>query len=186
MGQSVDYALGKSICVFGSARESLPIKYYALAQDITREAYHRYGYNTITGGGPGIMSAANRGAMLAGARSASATIELPFEAKSNHYVDTTFHFKKFGPRKSTLVRNSDVFIVMPGGFGTLDELFEVLTLIQCGVLSRPRKVILVSRDFWGGLVEWIDAKMRNVTISEYDMEMFTVVDTLEEVMGELE
>jgi uncharacterized protein (TIGR00730 family) len=177
--------VGKALCVFGSARENLPKKYYEIAEEISRRAVG-LGYATITGAGNGIMSAANKGAFEAGGRSVGIKIELPFEAEVNPYLHEVHHFKKFYSRKCMLIRNSDCFIAMPGGFGTLDELFEIATLLQCEKLKTKRTIILVGHDFWDGLVDFIRLKMYNVTISEGDLDLFTVVDTADEVINILE
>ena len=182
MERSFDINMGKAICVFGSARTNLDPKYYQMAEEITAEAFKQHGYHTITGSGPGIMEAANKGAYEAGATSMGARIVLPFEQDNAKYIHGMYLFEKFYHRKCMLVRNAEVFVVMPGGFGTMDELFEVLTLVQCGKLKSPRKIILVGKDFWGGLVDWIKETMSGATIAESDLDLFELVDTKEEVL----
>jgi len=172
----------KAICVFGSARERLIPKHYEITEEIAGRAVS-LGYATVTGAGPGIMESANKGCQDAGGQSVGIRINLPFEQQDNPYCDEVHHFDRFYNRKCALVRNSDIFVVMPGGFGTLDELFEVLTLMQCGKLEKPRKVILVGKQFWGGLVKWLERNMAGVTIDNSDMDLFELVDTADEVIN---
>ena len=173
--------VGKAICVFGSARTNLDPKYYDIAYDVAHMAAG-LGYATVTGAGPGIMEAANKGCHDANGHSVGIRIHLPFEQFTNKYCHEVHNFDKFYSRKCMLVRNSDVFIAMPGGMGTLDELFEVLTLIQCEKFEKPRKVILVGSEFWSGLKEWLLDKMVGVTISQSDLDLLHVVDTADEVI----
>jgi uncharacterized protein (TIGR00730 family) len=175
----------KAVCIFGSARGNLPKEYYTIAEDIAKRAVP-LGYATITGAGPGIMQAANKGCYNNNGHSVGIRIELPFEAGTNPYCHEVHNFKKFYSRKCMLVRNADVFVAMPGGFGTLDELFEVLTLSQCEKLKTKRTIILVGHAFWDDLVNFIKVRMQNVTISEKDLDLFTVVDTADEVINILE
>ena len=182
MERSFDLNMGPSICVFGSARDNLDPEYYKMAEEISSRAFKEHGYHCINGAGPGIMEAASKGAYQAGASSMGARIVLPFEQDNAKYIHGMYIFEKFYNRKCMLVRNAEVFIALPGGFGTMDELFEVLTLVQCGKLKSPRKIILVGKSFWSGLVDWIEDKMVGVTVNKTDMELFTVVDTVDEVM----
>ena len=145
--------LGAAISVFGSARTRPDDPAYALAEGIGA-GIARAGYAVITGGGPGMMEAANKGAHRAGGVSVGLGIELPHEQGMNDFVDLGINFRYFFARKTMFVKYSDGFVVMPGGFGTLDELFEALTLVQTGkVEGFP--VVLVGREFWGGLLEWV-------------------------------
>ena len=173
--------VGKAICVFGSARTNLDQKYYDAAYEITNIAAD-LGYATVTGAGPGIMEAANKGCWDAKGHSVGVRIQLPFEQFTNPYCHEVHNFEKFYSRKCMLVRNSDVFVVMPGGFGTLDELFEVLTLIQCEKLESNRKIILYDSDYWKGLIDWIIEKMKGKTISDGDLGLLHIVDSVDEVI----
>lgn len=173
--------IDKAVCIFGSARSLLSDRYYKIAEEIAAKSVD-LGFATVTGAGPGIMESANKGAYDAGGESVGIRIQLPFEQYTNPYLTECHNFEKFYSRKCSLVRNADVFIVMPGGFGTLDEAFEVLTLIQCEKFSDPRKVIFVGVEFYGGLIEWITEKMTGVTICDKDLELIPLVDTVEEAM----
>lgn len=146
------YKLGPAVTVFGSARFKERHPYYRLARAVGAELA-RAGFATLTGGGPGIMEAANRGAHEAGGASVGLNIILPHEQSANPYVDHTIEFRYFFVRKVMLVKYSCAFIVMPGGLGTLDELFEAATLIQCKKIG-PFPLVLMGADFWGGLRTW--------------------------------
>jgi uncharacterized protein (TIGR00730 family) len=165
MGEFVDgfddlAELGRAVSVFGSARIHDDDPMYALARTVTYELA-RDGYAIITGGGPGLMEAANRGAFDAGGKSVGCNIELPFEQHINAYVNLPLNFRYFFVRKTMFVKYAMAFIIFPGGFGTLDELFEALTLIQTHkVCNFP--VILVGRDYWQGGLDWL----RNVVLAE--------------------
>lgn len=175
--------LSADITVFGSARLEPGSKYYELAEDIGG-ALTKEGFSVVTGGGPGIMEAANKGAHEAGGESIGLNIQLPFEQRINDYVHHGLGFHFFFTRKVMLTAPSQAFIVMPGGFGTLDELFEVLTLIQTKKM-QPVPVILVGADFWGPLCEsFIKPVMleKYATISEEDLDIYYVVDSTEEVL----
>ena len=174
--------IGKAVCIFGSARENLDPKYYQIAEAIAKGA-SALDYAVVTGAGPGIMEAANKGAFENGGLSVGIRINLPFEQEDNPYLHEVHHFDKFYSRKCALVRNSDIFVAMPGGFGTMDELFEVLTLIQCEKLIKKRKVILVGKEFWGGLVQWMVDNLSDVTVSAEDFDLFELVDTTEEALA---
>ena len=143
---------GPAVTVFGSARFKARHPYYRLARAVGKELA-RAGFTTLTGGGPGIMEAANRGAHEAGGKSLGLNIILPHEQGANPYVDSTIEFRYFFTRKVCLVKYSCAFIVMPGGLGTLDELFEAFTLVQCGKIG-PFPVILMGSEFWRGMREW--------------------------------
>ncbi|WP_339610728.1 TIGR00730 family Rossman fold protein [uncultured Planktosalinus sp.] len=176
--------IGPCVSIFGSARTKPDNKYYKLAEKIARKITES-GYGVITGGGPGIMEAGNKGAHLAGGTSVGLNIALPFEQHDNPYIDSdkSLDFDYFFVRKVMFVKYSQGFVVMPGGFGTLDELFEAMTLIQTNKIdSFP--IILVGTEFWSGLLDWIketlSVKFQN--ISPDDIDLFHVVDTEDEVL----
>ena len=176
--------IGPCVSVFGSARTKPNEKYYKVAVDIARRLTEE-GYGVITGGGPGIMEAGNKGAALYGGVSVGLNIDLPFEQSHNQYIDPdkNLNHRYFFIRKVLFVKYAQAFIAMPGGFGTMDELFEVLTLIQTNKISKV-PVILVGSDFWGGLREWIEKTMleKFSNISPNDMDLIPVVDDVEEVI----
>ncbi len=173
--------LGPAISVFGSARTQAGTEAYRTARSIGAGLARR-GYAVITGGGPGVMEAANLGAHEAGGVSVGLGIELPREQGMNDYVDLGVNFRYFFARKTMFVKYSDGFVVMPGGFGTMDELFESLTLVQTHkVLGFP--VVLVGRQFWSGLTDWIRGTLVSQgLISPDDPDLFTVVDTAQEAV----
>ena len=173
--------LGPAISVFGSARTAPSDPHYALAEGIGA-GIARAGYAVITGGGPGMMEAANKGAREAGGVSVGLGIELPREQGMNDYVDLGVHFRYFFARKTMFLKYSDGFVVMPGGMGTLDELFEAVTLVQTGkVSSFP--IVLVGSDYWRGLVDWIRGTLVDSgTISPGDVDLLPVVDTAQEAV----
>ena len=176
-------AIGPCISIFGSARTQEGDSNYQLTIDIA-EAIVESGYGVISGGGPGIMEAANRGAQKAGGTSVGLNIELPFEQQSNPYIDQDklVNFQYFFVRKVMFVKYAQGFIVMPGGVGTLDELFEAYTLIQTDKVSKF-PIILVGRDYWGGLIDWIkETVLKEKNISPEDLDLFELVDTKDEVM----
>lgn len=173
-----------SIAVFGSARTEQDHKYYNLAERVAEEVVKR-GYGVITGGGPGIMEAANKGANKAGGSSTGINIELPFEQNGNEFIDQDklLSFRYFFVRKVMFFKYAQGYILLPGGFGTCDEFFEVLTLIQTGKTSRF-PVVAVGHDYWSPLIEWIRSKLLNDNyISEEDMELFSLTDDPEEAAG---
>jgi uncharacterized protein (TIGR00730 family) len=173
--------LGPAISVFGSARTGPGDPMYALAEDLGR-ALARAGFAVVTGGGPGIMEAANKGALESGGISVGLGIELPFEAGMNEFVDVGVNFRYFFARKTMFVKYAQGFVVLPGGFGTFDELFEALTLVQTQkVTSFP--IILMGSDYWAGLVRWIrDTVMAGGKVAERDLDMFRVTDDVDEVV----
>ena len=176
-------AIGPCISIFGSARTQEGDSNYQLTIAIA-EAIAESGYGVISGGGPGIMEAANRGAQKAGGTSVGLNIELPFEQQSNPYLDQDklINFQYFFVRKVMFVKYAQGFIVMPGGVGTLDELFEAYTLIQTDKVSKF-PIILVGRDYWGGLIDWIkETVLKEKNISPEDLDLFELVDTKDEVM----
>lgn len=176
--------IGPCVSIFGSARTKPDDKYYQLTEKIAYKITQA-GYGVITGGGPGIMEAGNKGAHLGGGVSAGLNIDLPFEQHFNPYIDSdkNLQFDYFFVRKVMFVKYSQGFVVMPGGFGTLDELFEAITLIQTHKNARF-PIILVGSDFWGGLIDWIKKVLleENNNISPEDMDLFKVVDHEDEVI----
>jgi uncharacterized protein (TIGR00730 family) len=167
--------VGAAVSIFGSARTPEDHPEYELARRTAR-TLGEAGFAIITGGGPGIMEAANRGAREAGALSIGLNIDLPFEQGMNRYVDLPLHFHYFFARKVMFVRYASSFIVFPGGFGTLDELFESLTLIQTGKI-RHFPVLLMGSSYWAGLVHWIhDTVLREGKISPEDLHLWEVTD----------
>ena len=173
-----------SITIFGSARTKVGHKYYELGKTIANRLVEE-GFGIITGGGPGIMEAANKGAFEKGGASIGLNIDLPFEQEANKYIDADklIDFKYFFVRKVMFVKYSQAFVVMPGGFGTLDELFETLTLIQTKKISRV-PVILVGSEFWGGMKNWIIKTMlgEQKNISASDLDLMPIIDDPEEVV----
>ena len=175
--------IGPCVSIFGSSRTKPGEKYYELAVNTARRISEA-GYGIITGGGPGIMEAGNKGAHLAGRTSVGLNIDLPFEQHDNPYIDVdkNLDFDYFFVRKVMFVKYSQGFVVMPGGFGTLDELFEAMTLIQTHkILTFP--IILVGTEFWRGLIDWIkDTMLEAGNISPEDLDLIRLVDTEDEVV----
>lgn len=172
----------RGVTVFGSARLAEGTEEYELARTLSRRLATEARAAVITGGGPGIMEAANRGAHEGEARSIGLLIDLPFETGANPYVELAVPFHYFFTRKVSFVRYSDAFVAMPGGFGTLDELFEVLCLVQTKKI-RWYPVVLVGTDYWGGLVDWIRERVLAAgLISPGDEDLITVTDDLDEVV----
>ena len=177
--------VGKAVTIFGSARQSPGHDTYdaaeALAADLARA-----GYAVLTGGGPGIMEAANKGAYESGGRSVGLNIALPHEQEPNRFQTMGLDFKYFFVRKVMLVKYSTAFIAFPGGFGTIDELFEALTLIQTKKI-KPFPVYLVGVDYWKGLLQWLQGTLvRHGTISERDLHLFKVVDDVSGIPAEID
>ncbi|MFC4554269.1 TIGR00730 family Rossman fold protein [Georgenia faecalis] len=173
--------VGPAISVFGSARTSPDSAEYAIAEEVGR-LLAGAGYAVITGGGPGVMEAANKGACEAGGVSVGLGIELPFEQGMNEWVDLGVNFRYFFARKTMFVKYAEGFIVLPGGFGTMDELFEALTLVQTGKV-RSFPLVLIGSQFWGGLVEWLRATMLAAgNVAEADLDLIQVVDTAAEAV----
>lgn len=174
--------IGPCVSIFGSARTSPSNPYYKIAQDIAFLLTSR-GYGVITGGGGGIMAAGNKGASLSGGKSVGLNIELPFEQKHNQYVDRDklLHFDHFFVRKVMFMKYSQGFVVLPGGFGTMDELFEALTLIQTQKIDRF-PIVLVGKSYWIGLIDWIKEQMmqQESNIEKHDLDLFTLVDSADE------
>jgi uncharacterized protein (TIGR00730 family) len=173
--------VGPAVSVFGSARTRPGHPTYALGEQVGA-ALVRAGYAVITGGGPGAMEAANKGALEAGGTSVGLGIELPFEAGLNDYVDLGVNFRYFFARKTMFVKYAQGFIVLPGGFGTLDELFEAITLVQTQkVTSFP--IVLVGSDFWQGLLDWLRrAALEHGTISAADLDLVHLTDDVDEAV----
>src|ERR1700694_357013 len=173
--------LPRGISIFGSARTKADDPDYGAAQE-TAALLARAGFAVITGGGPGIMEAANRGAFEAGGVSVGCNIELPFEQKSNPYQTLSLKFKYFFVRKMMFVKYSEAFIIFPGGFGTLDELFEALTLIQTKKI-RDFPVVMYGTRYWGGLMDWIrDFALKENKVSDADMLLLHLTDSPAEIV----
>jgi uncharacterized protein (TIGR00730 family) len=176
--------IGPCISIYGSARMAEDSVVYNQSREVARQLSER-GYGIITGGGPGVMEAGNRGAHDAGGTSVGLNIELPFEQHNNPYIDPdkSIDFDYFFVRKVMFVKYSQGFVVMPGGFGTLDELFEALTLVQTSKVE-PVPIILFDSSFWSGLVDWMRNTLfeRYQTIGATDPDLFHIVDTPEEVV----
>ena len=176
--------IGPCVSVFGSARTKKNNKYYKMAEEIAFMLTNK-GYGIITGGGPGIMEAANKGAQKGGGKSVGLNIELPFEQMPNKYIDSDklIDFDYFFIRKMMFVKYAQGFIVLPGGVGTLDELFEAITLIQTQKIGKF-PIILVGKNYWSGLIDWIINIMlkKEKNISKNDLLLFSIVDTPSEAV----
>ena len=178
--------IGPCVSIFGSARTKPGEEYYELSEEVAFKLTQN-GYGVITGGGPGIMEAGNKGAYRGKGTSVGLNIELPFEQHDNPWIDKdkNLEFDYFFVRKVMFVKYSQGFIVMPGGFGTLDELFEAITLIQTKKIGRF-PIVLVGSSFWGGLLDWIkNTLLEKGNISETDLKLFRVVDTADEAIEHL-
>ena len=179
--------IGPCVSIFGSARDKENTPYYQLAEEI---AYllTKKGFGVITGGGPGIMEAANKGAHFAGGKSVGLNIDLPHEQRPNPFIDQDkfINFNYFFVRKVMFMKYSQGYIVLPGGFGTLDEMFEAITLIQTHKLVRF-PIVMVSERYWKGLIDWIKEKqLGEGKVSEEEMDIFSLVDTAEEAVEKIE
>lgn len=178
-------SIGPCVSIFGSARTPETNEYYQLAVDIAYKLTQS-GYGVITGGGPGIMEAANKGARKGNGKSVGLNIHLPFEQFSNQYIDhdKLITFKHFFVRKVMFQKYAQGFIVLPGGFGTFDEFFESATLIQTGKIGRF-PIVLVGKEYWQGLIDWIEDKVmeEQKNISPEDKRLFTLVDTSDEAVN---
>jgi uncharacterized protein (TIGR00730 family) len=176
--------IGPSVAVFGSARTKPDNKFYEIAEEIGYRLT-QLGYGVITGGGPGIMEAANKGAKRGNGKSIGINIDLPHEQNANSYIDQDklINFDYFFVRKTMFMKYAQGFIVLPGGFGTFDELFEALTLIQTGKIGKF-PIVMVGKDYWSGLIKWIKevmhSKEHNVSIGDFDL--FKMADTAEEAV----
>jgi uncharacterized protein (TIGR00730 family) len=177
--------IGPCVSIFGSARTKPDHEYYLLGEEIAQKLT-RKGYGVITGGGPGIMEAGNKGARATGGKSVGLNIVLPFEQTHNPYIDLDklMNFDYFFVRKVMFLKYAQGFVVLPGGFGTLDELFEALTLIQTKKVAQF-PVVLVGSQFWTGLVDWIKEVMlkKEQNIHEEDLLLFSVVDTADDAVN---
>jgi uncharacterized protein (TIGR00730 family) len=170
-----------SVSMFGSARLAQDSPFFALGEEIARLVSDA-GFSVVTGGGPGLMEAFNKGAYAGRSPSIGLNIQLPREQMANRYQDEALYFRHFFSRKVMFVKYASAYVVLPGGFGTLDEFAEILTLIQTGK-SRRIPIILVHTPFWEGLVAWFRAAMlENATISPGDLELFVLVDTPQQVV----
>jgi uncharacterized protein (TIGR00730 family) len=180
--------IGPCVSIFGSARTKPGTKYYTLAEEIAFNLTQR-GYGVITGGGPGIMEAGNKGAHRGGGSSVGLNIDLPFEQHHNPWIDEdkNLNFDYFFVRKVMFVKYAQGFVVLPGGMGTLDELFEAITLIQTHKIGRF-PIILVGRLFWEGLIDWIKMVLieQEKNVSPEDLNLFKIVDTPQEVIAEID
>lgn len=179
--------LGPSVSIFGSARMKQGTPYYTMAVDVA-QAISKKGFAIITGGGPGIMEAANKGAQLANGASCGLSIDLPFESQSNMFIDPKYNlsFRYFFIRKVMFIRYAQGYVFLPGGFGTLDELFEALTLIQTKKI-HPFPIYLMGAEYWKGMMGWIQETMiANQCISAEDLQLIHITDNPEEVANGIE
>ena len=173
--------IGWGVSVFGSARIKSEHKYYQLAEELGQRLA-KAGYPVIAGGGPGIMEAANKGAFETGGQSVGLNIQLPRETTNNKYQTHSLHFEYFYSRKATFFMHSMAYIALPGGFGTLDEIFETITLIQTRK-NPPAPIVLIGTEFWSGLIEWIKEQLiSHAFIAPNDVNLITITDDLDEVM----
>ncbi len=174
--------IGKAVAIFGSARSRSTDKYYKLAVELSKKLALK-GYSIITGGGNGIMEAANIGAMEGDAQSIGLNIELPFEQDSNDYQTVSVDFRYFFVRKVMFLKYSSAIVLVPGGFGTLDEFFETMTLIQTQ-RTDPVPVYALGSDYWGGLFKWLEETVyKNHYIDEKDLSLFTLTDDIDEIVS---
>jgi uncharacterized protein (TIGR00730 family) len=180
--------IGPCVSIFGSARTKEDNLYYQLGVDIA-DKLARAGYGIITGGGPGLMEAANKGAQQAKGKSVGLNIDLPFEQNHNPFIDQehNLEFDYFFVRKVIFVKYSQAFVILPGGFGTLDEFFEAMTLIQTKKIAR-RPVVLVGTSYWSGLLKWVEETMlqKENNISKDDLALYKLVDSAEEAVAHIE
>lgn len=180
--------IGPCVSIFGSARTKEENPYYQLGVDIA-DKLARAGYGIITGGGPGLMEAANKGAQQAQGKSVGLNIDLPFEQNHNPFIDQehNLEFDYFFVRKVIFVKYSQAFVILPGGFGTLDEFFEAMTLIQTKKIAK-RPVVLVGTSYWSGLLNWVEETMlsKENNISKDDLTLYKLVDSAEEAVEHIE
>jgi uncharacterized protein (TIGR00730 family) len=174
--------IGPCVTIFGSARTPVDHKYYQMTVEVARLAA-KQGYGIITGGGPGVMEAANKGAIMENGRSIGLNIQLPYEQLPNPYIKTLLNFRHFFCRKVMFLKYTSAVIIMPGGFGTMDEMFETLTLIQTQkVASLP--LVLMGSEFWGGLIEWLEKTMlKHSYILEADLSLMKITDDPQEAIN---
>jgi uncharacterized protein (TIGR00730 family) len=181
-------SIGPCVSIFGSARTKPGSRYFKLAEQIAFLLVQK-GYGVITGGGPGIMEAANMGAMKGKGRSVGINIDLPNEQSANVFIDhdKLITFKHFFVRKTMFMKYAQGFVVLPGGFGTFDELFEAITLIQTEKIGKF-PIVLIGREYWDGLIKWINEVMlaQENNISAKDLELFVIVDTAEEAVDHID
>ena len=177
-------AIQPAVSIYGSARTPVDHPEYGFAESLARKLSDA-GFSVISGGGPGIMEAANKGAFAGKSPAVGLNIELPHEQRANPYQDLSVKFRHFFPRKVMFVKHAVAYVVMPGGFGTLDELFESLTLVQTGKTpSRP--IILVGRSFWQGMIDWIgDQLLERGMISPSDLDLMQIVDDEDEIVAQI-
>lgn len=177
--------IGPCVSVFGSARTKKTAKHYKMAVEVSQRLVEE-GYGVITGGGPGIMEAANKGAKAGGGRSVGLNIELPHEQGHNPFIDTdkVINFHYFFVRKVALVKYAQAFIFFPGGFGTMDEVFEVMTLVQTKKIDRI-PLVFIGKSYWGGLLKWINGTMlnRHGYINSKDLDLFLLTNDVEEAIN---
>ena len=177
--------VGEAVSIFGSSRTHPKDKYYGKYYKLTEDiAYHlaKAGFAIITGSGPGMMEAANKGARRAKGRSIGLNIEIPLEQKSNRYVDTLVDFHYFFIRKVMFVKYAKAFVITPGGFGTLDELFEAINLIQTERIGKF-PVVLAGREYWQGMLDWLKSTvLKRGNVSSCDMDIFRVIDNPKEIV----
>ncbi len=179
--------LGPSVSIFGSARLKPSHHYYELAVEVAQRIA-QHGFAVITGGGLGLMEAANKGAQMADGRSCGLAIDLPFEVEPNHYIDPKYRleFRYFFVRKVMFIRYAQGYVFLPGGLGTMDELFEALTLIQTKKI-RPFPIYLVGKNYWSGLIDWIkETVLAEECISPEDLNLIQITDDPEEVANGIE
>ncbi len=176
--------INKSVTLFGSARLPEGSPYYNLARSLGQRLAEQ-GYTIVTGGGPGIMQAANQGAFDAGGKSVGINIQLPMEQRVNPYVKQSMSLHYFFSRKVMLDFSAEAYVFFPGGYGTMDEFFELVTLVQTGKMDRNVPIIMMGRDFWGPLAEWMEGTMLNKlnTISAKDLGLWTLTDDIEEAVN---
>jgi len=178
--------IGPCVSIFGSARTKPDNKYFRLAEEIAYKLTQN-GYGVITGGGPGIMEAGNMGAKKGGGRSVGLNIDLPFEQSANLFIDPDklINFEHFFVRKVMFVKYAQGFIVLPGGFGTMDEMFEALTLIQTEKIGKF-PIILIGKEYWQGLFDWIRKRvLEENNVKEKDLELFQLVDSADEAVDQI-
>ena len=190
MGEFVEgidslHNLGPAVSIFGSARMNADHPYYQKAENLAA-LFAQKGYSVITGGGGGIMEAANKGAARGGAESVGLNIKLPIEQKPNPYASKQIAYNYFFVRKVMFLKYAQAYIIMPGGFGTLDELFETITLIQTKRI-RKMPIIMVDKDYWDGLILWVkDKLLKEKMISEKDLDLFHLLDDPEDIVRVVE
>ncbi len=186
MGEFVEgidslHHLGPAVSIFGSARTDSEHPYYKKAENLAA-LFGKNGYSVITGGGGGIMEAANKGAASENIDSVGLNITLPFEQEPNPYATTQIEFKYFFVRKVMFLKYAQAYIIMPGGFGTLDELFETITLIQTHRIKKV-PIVLVGKEYWKGLIQWVTDKfLKEKMISEKDLDLFHLLDDPEDIV----